>query len=53
MLKSMSERELKFVMKFITGAEIIPAEPKIKVYFIMKYFLLNLFKYILIIYLDL
>lgn len=31
MLKSMSETELKIVMKFITGAEIIPAIPKIKV----------------------
>jgi hypothetical protein len=31
-LKSMSEIELKNVMKFITGAEIIPAFPKIKVY---------------------
>ncbi|POG58428.1 hypothetical protein GLOIN_2v1885837 [Rhizophagus irregularis DAOM 181602=DAOM 197198] len=31
MLKSMSETELKIVMKFITGAEIIPAIPKIKI----------------------
>jgi hypothetical protein len=32
MLRSMSETELKNVMKFITGAEIIPAIPKIKVF---------------------
>jgi hypothetical protein len=38
-LKSMNEEELKVVMKFITGAEIIPASPKIKVYFfLIKYF---------------
>ena len=40
LLKSMSEIELKNVMKFITSAEIIPAFPKIKVYFLIKYFVI-------------
>ena len=43
----MNEWELKTVMKFITGAEIIPAVPKIKVYLFMN-ILLNFIKYILI-----
>jgi len=38
LLKTMNEDELKNVMKFITGAEIIPASPKIKVHFLVKYF---------------
>lgn len=38
MLKVMSEWELKTVMKFITGAEIIPAVPKIKVCLFMNIF---------------
>jgi hypothetical protein len=38
MLRAMSEWELKTVMKFITGAEIIPAVPKIKVYLFMNIF---------------
>ncbi|CAB5357147.1 unnamed protein product [Rhizophagus irregularis] len=33
LLRSMDEEELKNVMKFATGASIIPALPKIKVYF--------------------
>ena len=44
-LKLMNEDELKNVIRFITGAEIIPVLPKIKV-FILLNILLNFVKYI-------